>query len=96
MGWVWRLGGRGGGCAPCSGTIGANTILGDERWAGAYGVEADFWAYDNCKVATWHPHRREGRFIPSLAPPLSVHSCTELRARSGCTPAVARAGSYSH
>ena len=32
------------------GTIGANTILGDKRWAGDYGIDADFWAHDNCKV----------------------------------------------
>ncbi len=53
MGYAGMMTRSGGGawvCTPCSGTIGANTILGDERWAGAYGVEADFWAYDNCKV----------------------------------------------
>jgi hypothetical protein len=32
------------------GTIGANSILGDKRWAGDYGIEADFWAHDNCRV----------------------------------------------
>lgn len=24
--------------------------MGDERWAGAYGIEADFWADGDCKV----------------------------------------------
>jgi hypothetical protein len=32
------------------GTIGANTILGDRRWAGDHGIDADFWAHSNCKV----------------------------------------------
>jgi hypothetical protein len=31
-------------------TIGANSVLGDKRWAGAYGIEADYRAEDNCKV----------------------------------------------
>ena len=24
--------------------------MGDERWGGAYGIEADFWADGDCKV----------------------------------------------
>jgi hypothetical protein len=31
-------------------TIGANSMLGDKRWAGTYGVDADYWAEDNCRV----------------------------------------------
>jgi hypothetical protein len=32
------------------GQIGANALVGDERWGGAYGIEADFWADGDCKV----------------------------------------------
>jgi hypothetical protein len=32
------------------GTIGANTILGDVRWGGAWGVDAEFVTDENCKV----------------------------------------------
>ena len=42
------------------GTIGANTILGDKRWAGDYGIDADFWAQENCKVtadSASHPYQ---------------------------------------
>lgn len=32
------------------GSIGDNAILGDVRWAGMYGAEADFVANENCKI----------------------------------------------
>ena len=31
-------------------SIGDNSILGDRRWAGMYGVHADFVARENCKI----------------------------------------------
>ena len=34
----------------CSMSIGDKSILGDRRWAGLYGVDADFVALDNCKI----------------------------------------------
>jgi hypothetical protein len=33
-----------------SGSIGDNSILGDTRWGGLYGVDADFVAAENCKI----------------------------------------------
>ena len=36
-----------------SAAIGSNSILGDTRWAGYYGVEADFIAADNCKICSF-------------------------------------------
>lgn len=37
-------------CFVCSSSIGANSLLGDPRWAGLYGVEADFVAQEHCKI----------------------------------------------
>ena len=34
----------------CRGNIGANTILGDSRWGGTWGVDAEFVADVNCKA----------------------------------------------
>lgn len=34
----------------CSSSIGDNSLLGDPRWAGLYGVEADFVAEEHCKI----------------------------------------------
>lgn len=31
-------------------SIGSSAVIGDERWAGAYGVEADFIALTHCSV----------------------------------------------
>jgi hypothetical protein len=31
-------------------SIGDNSILGDPRWAGKYGVEAEFVVEENCKT----------------------------------------------
>jgi hypothetical protein len=33
-----------------SDSIGSSTIVGDKRWAGAYGVVADFIASSHCSV----------------------------------------------
>ncbi len=33
------------------GSIGDNSILGDHRWGGLFGVDADFVANENCKIA---------------------------------------------
>ena len=30
--------------------MGDNVVLGDTRWAGLYGIEADFVADENCKI----------------------------------------------
>jgi hypothetical protein len=32
------------------GSIGDNSILGDARWGGMYGIDADFVANENCKI----------------------------------------------
>jgi hypothetical protein len=51
------------------GTIGANSVLGDKRWAGTYGVDADYWAEDNCRVLyilTSDILVRKGRFLHML------------------------------
>lgn len=32
------------------GSIGDNSILGDARWGGMYGIDADFVADENCKI----------------------------------------------
>ena len=32
------------------GSIGDNSILGDTRWSGLYGIDADFVANENCKI----------------------------------------------
>jgi hypothetical protein len=38
-------------CVPnCRDSIGSSAIVGDPRWAGAYGVEADFIARGHCAV----------------------------------------------
>ena len=34
-------------------SIGNNSILGDIRWAGYYGVDADYIASDNCKICSF-------------------------------------------
>ncbi len=34
----------------CRDSIGSSAIVGDPRWAGAYGVEADFIARGHCAV----------------------------------------------
>ena len=34
----------------CRDVVGDCARVGDERWAGSYGVEADFVARDNCSV----------------------------------------------
>ena len=31
-------------------SMGDNVVLGDTRWAGLYGIEADFVADENCKI----------------------------------------------
>jgi len=36
------------------GSIGDNAVLGDPRWAGAYGVDADYVADQNCKICVFH------------------------------------------
>ena len=36
-----------------SGSIGDNAILGDPRWAGAYGVDADYVADENSKICVF-------------------------------------------
>ena len=35
------------------GSIGDNAVLGDPRWAGAYGVDADYVADQNCKICVF-------------------------------------------
>ena len=48
---------RGGGAAKgphvplCRDVFGDTAILGDRRWAGAYGVDADFVAGEHCSIA---------------------------------------------
>ena len=34
--------------------FGETAILGDRRWAGAYGIDADFIAGDHCAIAQIH------------------------------------------
>ena len=46
---IWPLG-----SAPyCRGSIGDHAILGDPRWAGIFGVEADYVADENCKICVF-------------------------------------------
>ncbi len=37
-------------CSADRGSLGDHSIMGDRRWAGAYGVDLDYVAVDNCKV----------------------------------------------
>ena len=34
--------------------FGDTAILGDRRWAGAYGIDADFIAGEHCSIASIH------------------------------------------
>ncbi len=45
-----RLGRRPGAGRTGRGSIGDNSVLGDPRWAGMYGVDADFVAEENCRI----------------------------------------------
>ena len=47
---ILRTGARGRGLGRSS--IGDNSILGDGRWGGLYGIEADFVAHENCKICS--------------------------------------------
>jgi hypothetical protein len=65
--------------------MGDNAVLGDPRWAGLYGVDADFVADDNCKICsissdfilvggTGRPHcTARPRRQSSRPPPFFVH-----------------------
>ena len=35
---------------PCRDTIGSSSIVGDHRWSGAFGVDADYVAKGHCSV----------------------------------------------
>jgi hypothetical protein len=60
-------------------------MLGDKRWAGTYGVDADYWAEDNCRVLyilTSDILVREGR-ISNVASIVLVKSVTSIISSSG-------------
>ena len=40
----------------CRDVFGDTAILGDHRWAGAYGVDADFISSENCSIARIRTH----------------------------------------
>ena len=45
-------------------SFGNNSFLGDERWGGFYGIEAEFVAVDNCKICCF-----EAKIIKVLPTP---------------------------
>lgn len=57
-----------------SDVFGDTTILGDNRWAGAYGIDADFIAGEQCCVARVRARDVEVEFAFFLFRSLSLNS----------------------
>lgn len=66
------------------GSIGDNSILGDTRWGGLYGVDADFVAAENCKVCCVGSEDVQVRLHPAAEPAESRFRHAQIPAR--CAP----------
>ena len=70
----------------CSDVFGDTAILGDRRWAGAYGVDADFVAGEHCSIARIRTKDIQVE-ISFLAVFLEIGT-TQIPGKSGDSPVV--------